>query len=351
METLEDRVTHRLRSVTIGDNGEDIVSAGHVHSVVATGATVRVLIDPDIVPEDARDDLANLIAPLVQDVGGVERVVVKPRPKVPEGLRRLPGVRHIVLVHSGKGGVGKSTLAVNLALAMAQDGLKTGLLDADVYGPSAPMLLGITGRIDPNRSETKIAPFEAHGIKVMSLGFLMPREQALIWRGSLVDEGVVQLFDDVDWGELDVLIVDMPPGTSDVHLALTHRFVISGVLTVTTPGQTSVEDVRRGMEMFADLAVPALGIVENMAGISCKSCGHEHLLFGEHGGRELEETTGVPLLARLPFQPDVAAYAEKGEPVVVADPESSSALMMHDVARTLAGILMNPSSEKVRVHE
>ncbi|VAW19039.1 Septum site-determining protein MinD [hydrothermal vent metagenome] len=343
METLEDRVLSCLRSVTIGVDGQDIVSAGHVHSVAATGNTVRVLIDPDIVPMDARDDLANLIAPIVQDVGGVERVVVKPRPQSPAGIKPLPGVRHIVLIHSGKGGVGKSTLAVNLALALAQDGLKIGLLDADVYGPSAPLLLGLKARIDPNRCETKITPLEAHGIKVMSLGFLMPREQALIWRGSLVDEGVVQLFNDVDWGELDILIVDMPPGTSDVHLALAHRFVISGVLTVTTPGQTSVEDVRRGMEMFADLAVPALGIVENMAGISCKSCGHQHLLFGAHGGSELEKITGVPLLARLPFQPDIAAHAEKGEPVVMAEPDSPSAVMMHEVARALSGILINPS--------
>ena len=339
METLEDRAINRLRSVTIGEDGEDIVSAGHVHSVAATGNTVRVLIDPDIVPEDARDDLANLIAPLVQDMGGVERVVVKPRPKAAEGIKPLPGVRHIVLIHSGKGGVGKSTFAANLALAMAQDGLKIGLLDADVYGPSAPLLLGLKKRIDPEKFEGKIAPLEVHGIKVMSLGFLMPREQALIWRGSLVDEGVVQLFEDVDWGELDVLIVDMPPGTSDVHLALTHRFVISGVLTVTTPGQTSVEDVRRGMEMFADMAVPALGIVENMAGISCNSCGHEHLLFGEHGGSELEQMTGVPLLTRLPFQPEVARYAEKGEPIVVAKPDSKPAKAIHDLASSLKGIL------------
>lgn len=342
MKTLEDRVLACLRTVTIGDNGEDIVSAGHVYNVVSTGSTIRVLIDPEIVPEESRDDLANLIAPLVKDVSGVERVVVKPRPKSPKGIKRLAGVKHIVLIHSGKGGVGKSTLAVNIALALAQDGLKIGLLDADVYGPSAPLLLGLKGRVDANASGKKIKPREVHNIKVMSLGFLMPREQALIWRGSLVDEGVVQLFDDVDWGELDILIVDMPPGTSDVHLALTHRFVISGVLTVTTPGQTSIEDVRRGMEMFADLAVPALGIVENMAGISCRSCGHEQLLFGEHGGAELENLTGVPLLARLPFQPSVAAYAEKGEPVVVADPDSTPAMLMHQVARTLAQKLTNP---------
>jgi ATP-binding protein involved in chromosome partitioning len=351
METLEDRVLTRLRTVTIGDDGEDIVSAGHVHSVVATGETVRVLIDPDIVPQDARDDLANLIAPLVQDVGGVDRVVIKPRPKAPAGLKRLAGVKHIVLVHSGKGGVGKSTLAVNLAVALAQDGLKTGLLDADVYGPSAPLLLGLKGRVDADEDGGKIKPREVHGVKVMSLGFLMPREQALIWRGSLVDEGVVQLFTDVDWGELDILIVDMPPGTSDVHLALTHRFVISGVLTVTTPGQTSVEDVRRGMEMFADLAVPALGIVENMAGISCRACGHEQLLFGEHGGTELETLTGVPLLARLPFQPAIAAHAEKGEPVVVADPDGSPAMMMHGVARSLAEKLAHLPLQEARPHE
>ena len=345
MQTIEDKILDRLRKVMIGPDGEDIVSAGHVHGAVVTEGTARVLLDPDHVPEDAREELGDMIAPLVQEVEGVERVIVKPRPRTPEGAMPLAGVRDIVLVHSGKGGVGKSTFAANLAVALARDGVRTGLLDADVYGPSAPLLLGLKGRVGTTNDGTKIQPMTAHGVKVMSLGFLMPREQALVWRGSLVDEGIVQLFTDVDWGELDILIVDMPPGTSDVHLAVTHHFAISGVLTVTAPGQTSVEDVRRGMEMFADLAVPSLGIVENMSGVSCRACGHEHPLFGQHGGARLEQLTGMRLLARLPFHSSLATSAERGEPIVVAEPESPPARMLRDIARDLASRLRRKNKE------
>jgi ATP-binding protein involved in chromosome partitioning len=305
--------------------------------VVATGGAVRVLLDPERFPNQvSQDALAETITPLVESVPGVERAVVKPRPR-PVALRaELPGVRRVLGVHSGKGGVGKSTVSVNLALALAARGLRVGLLDADVYGPSAPTLLDLDGRLETTADGRKVLPKEKHGIKVVSLGLLMPPGQALIWRGSLVDEGLTQLFNDVDWGELDVLVVDLPPGTSDVHLAVARQAPLSGVVAVTAPGQVSVDDVRRGMEMFADLAVPCVGIVENMAGAVCRRCGVESPLFGSGGAESLADLSGLPVLARLPFYPDLAAASDAGCPLLLEAPDSPPAAQFHALAKCLA---------------
>ena len=316
-ESIEDRVRRTLDRVTVGPDGPSIMAAGLVHDVVATGGAVRVLLDLDCIPDGEADPLVDMLTPLVRGLPGVERAVIKPRPRR-LGTSRLPGIGCVLGVHSGKGGVGKSTIAANLAVALARRGARAGLLDADVYGPSAPTLLGIAGRATESADGRRIEPREAHGVKVMSLGFLMAAEKALIWRGSLVDEGLGQLFRDVAWGDLDVLVVDLPPGTSDVHLATARDSALDAVLTVTAPGAVSVQDVRRGMEMFADLAVPCLGIVENMAGVVCRSCGHVAQVFGSGGGPKLAQETGLPLLASIPFEPEVAAACDGGTPVVVA---------------------------------
>lgn len=340
-ETLERRVLHALGDVLVGPNGPDVVAAGHVYDVVATGGVVRVLVDPARIPGGDADDLADAVMPILRGIEGVERVVVKPRPMPIATRGSIPGVRSILAVHSGKGGVGKSTVAVNLAAALAhgrkpdRPPLKIGLLDADVYGPSAPILLGVSKRAAEAEDGSGIAPIEAHGLKAMSLGFLMPEGKALAWRGGLIDEGLPQLLTDVAWGELDMLIVDLPPGTSDVHLAMAGHVDIAGVLTVTAPGQTSVQDVRRGMEMFADIAVPCLGIVENFAGIECRRCGHVEALFGNGGGDELSAETGMSLLARLPFLPELEAAAAEGAPVVVSRPASAAASAFGDLADRL----------------
>lgn len=337
-EALEQRVLDALGGVLVGPDGPDVVAAGHVYDVVATGGIVRVLVDADRIPGGDADSLADAVVPILRGVDGVERVVVKPRPAPLAGRRSIPGVGGIVAVHSGKGGVGKSTVAVNLAAALAHGRgtgrrpLKIGLLDADVYGPSAPMLLGVSKRATEAEDGSGIAPIEAHGMKAMSLGFLMPEGKALAWRGGLVDEGLPQLLTDVVWGELDMLIVDLPPGTSDVHLAMAGHVDIAGVLAVTAPGQTSVQDVRRGMEMFADIAVPCLGMVENFAGVVCRRCGHTEALFGAGGGDELARETGLPMLARLPFLPELEAAATEGAPVVVSRPESLAASVFRELA-------------------
>ena len=336
-DQLETAVLAVLGEVVDAEEGTDVVTGGQVYAVVATGGAVRVLLDPDRFPNEASQQaLAETLTPLVEELPGVEGVVVKPRPRSAALRSELPGVRRVLGVHSGKGGVGKSTVAVNLALAMAARGLRVGLLDADVYGPSAPTLLGLSGRLESNEDGAKVSPLEVHSIKVVSLGFLLPAGQALIWRGSLVDEGLAQLFTDVDWGELDLLLIDLPPGTSDVHLAVARQAPLSGIVTVTAPGQVSVDDVRRGMEMFADLAVPCLGLVENMAGVVCRRCGTESPLFGVGGGADLADRTGLPLLARLPFYPDLAVASDAGRPPIVDEPDSAQAARFHALAAQLA---------------
>lgn len=332
-ENLEERVLRALRQVHVGEQGPDVVSAGHVFDVIATGGAVRVLLDPDLIPPASQETLAETLTPLVEALPGVDLAVVKPRPRATAQRASLPGIRHLVAVHSGKGGVGKSTLTANLAVALAAQGYAVGLLDADVYGPSAPTLLGVGGRAETNAAGDRIEPKTAHGVRMMSLGLLLPEEQALIWRGSLVDQGLPQLFGDVAWGELDLLLVDLPPGTSDVHLAVARYAALSGVITVTAPGQISLDDVRRGLEMFADLAVPCLGLVENMAGFRCRQCGHERGLFGSGGTAALANLTGLPLLASLPFIPEVAVASDAGEPV--ARQAMGAGAPFHELAKRL----------------
>jgi len=337
--SLEGAVLAALGAITVGEDGPDVVSAGHVAAVVATGGAVRVLIEPQLVDPDGGEELAAVMREVVGQVPGVARVVVKPRPQtVTSILAQAPGV--VLAVHSGKGGVGKSTIATNLAAALAHGAagrpMRVGLLDADVYGPSAPLLLGVSARAETTADGARIAPVEAHGLKVMSLGFLMPEGKALAWRGSLIDEGLPQLIAEVDWGDLDILVVDLPPGTSDVHLALAQAVPIAGVLAVTAPGQISTDDVRRGLEMFADIAVPCLGIVENMSTVACASCGAETALFGAEGGARLEAETGLPLLARIPFLREVLLASENGTPAVLADPQAPFSARIGELAAQVA---------------
>ncbi|MBI5119424.1 MAG: Mrp/NBP35 family ATP-binding protein [Rhodospirillales bacterium] len=332
--TVEETVLAALKSVTLGPTGPDIVSSGLVYDVVATGPVVRVLLDPDKIPDNDAEGLGEFLAPMVEALPGVERVIVKPRPKSIISSDSPKVARFVLGVHSGKGGVGKSTLSANLAVALGLRELKVGMLDADVYGPSMPTLFGLSGRAEEVNG--RIEPLQAHGVKVMSLGFLLPPEKALAWRGSLIDEGLPLLLSEVAWGDLDVLVVDLPPGASDVHLALAKHAHLSGVLTVTTPGNIALIDVKRGMEMFADLAVPCLGIVENMAAIACSTCGHSIPLFGQGGGQALADETGLPLLASIAFIPDLSLTGDAGVPYVIAAPDTASSKAIAALAGQLA---------------
>jgi ATP-binding protein involved in chromosome partitioning len=254
-------------------------------------------------------------------------------------LKPLPGVSNIVAVASGKGGVGKSTVAVNLALAWAAAGARVGLLDADIYGPSQPLMLGLQGQRPSAPDGKHLVPLEAHGIKAMSIGFLVDAAQAVVWRGPMVTQALTQLLGDTSWGELDYLVVDMPPGTGDIQLTLAQRVPVSGALIVTTPQDIALADARKGLAMFEKVAVPVLGIVENMSVHVCSNCGHIEHIFGAGGGARVAAEYGVELLGELPLDERVRAEADGGAPTVVSAPGTPRAAAYIEMARHAAGAL------------
>ena len=254
-------------------------------------------------------------------------------------LKPLPGVSNIVAVASGKGGVGKSTVAANLALAWAAGGARVGILDADIYGPSQPLMLGLEGQRPSAPDGKHLVPLEAHGIKAMSIGFLVDAGQAVVWRGPMVTQALTQLLGDTAWGELDYLVVDMPPGTGDIQLTLAQRVPVSGALIVTTPQDLALADARKGLAMFEKVAVPVLGIVENMSLHVCTNCGHIEHIFGAGGGARMASEYGVQLLGSLPLDAHIREEADGGAPTVVSAPGTPRAIAYLEMARHTAGAL------------
>jgi ATP-binding protein involved in chromosome partitioning len=230
----------------------------------------------------------------------------------------LPGVRHTIAVASGKGGVGKSTVAANLAMALAAQGHKVGLMDADIYGPSVPMMMGLT-TVDP---QTTQFPLEKYGVKLMSMGFIVDPDKAVIWRGPMVHKSVTQFLQDIDWGHLDYLVIDLPPGTGDAQLTLTQTAPLTGAIIVTTPQDVSLIDARKGLRMFEQVRVPVVGIVENMSYLICDQCGKRHDIFRSGGGEKLAKELGVPFLGAIPLDPSVAVQGDAGDPIVHHSPDS-----------------------------
>jgi len=254
-------------------------------------------------------------------------------------LKPLPGISNIVAVASGKGGVGKSTVAANLALAWAAGGARVGILDADIYGPSQPIMLGLQGQRPSAPDGKHLVPLEAHGVKAMSIGFLVDAAQAVVWRGPMVTQALTQLLGDTQWGELDYLVIDMPPGTGDIQLTLAQRVPVSGALIVTTPQDLALADARKGLAMFEKVAVPVLGIVENMSLHVCGHCGHVEHIFGEGGGGRMAAEHGVQLLGSLPLDARVRSEADGGAPTVVSAPGTARAAAFIEMARHTAGAL------------
>ena len=232
----------------------------------------------------------------------------------------LPGVKHIIAVASGKGGVGKSTVAVNVSVALAQTGAKVGLMDADIYGPNVPMMMGVP--VPPGKEGEKIKPAEAHGVKIMSMGFFVPEDTAVVWRGPMVHTAIQQFFRDVLWGDLDYLLIDLPPGTGDAQLSLSQIVPLTGVVTVTTPQEVALSDVRKGVMMFKKVNVPLLGMIENMSFFVCGHCGERTEIFSFAGGERAAEKFDVPFLGRIPLDPAIREGGDAGTPLVVADPGS-----------------------------
>jgi ATP-binding protein involved in chromosome partitioning len=263
----------------------------------------------------------------------IEREGPRPRPAPP---RLIPGIRHPIAVASGKGGVGKSTVAVNLAYSLAAAGVKTGLFDADIYGPNIPRMLGIEGEV-PTAENGKIRPIERNGLRVMSLGLIARRDQAVIWRGPMVSKAIEKMLADTLWGDIDYLVIDLPPGTGDAQLTLSQRIALTGAVMVTTPQSVSISDVRRGIIMFRDVNVPILGLVENMAYFTCASCGEKTEIFpGTEIGAMIDEFS-LELLGRIPVDPRISAGGDGGEPIVLQDPESEAGAVFRRIAERLIG--------------
>src|SRR5579871_2401599 len=261
-------------------------------------------------------------------------------------LKPLAAVKNIVAVASGKGGVGKSTVAVNLALAWAAAGAEVGILDADIYGPSQPLMLGLSGERPRSPDGKRILPLEAYGLKAMSIGFLVDPAQAVVWRGPMVTQALTQLLTDTDWGALDYLVVDMPPGTGDIQLTLAQRVPVSGAIIVTTPQDIALADARKGLAMFEKVSVPVLGIVENMSTFSCPNCGHVEHIFGAGGGTRLAAQHGVALLGELPLDTRIREEADGGRPSVVAEPDSARARGYIEAARRAAAALARRARDR-----
>jgi ATP-binding protein involved in chromosome partitioning len=254
---------------------------------------------------------------------------------VQRGVKLIPGVKNIIAVASGKGGVGKSTTAANLALALAAEGAKVGVLDADIYGPSQPQMLGITGRPESSDGKT-LEPMRGHGLQAMSIGFLIDAETPMVWRGPMVTQALEQLLRDTRWGDLDYLVVDLPPGTGDIQLTLAQKVPVTGAVIVTTPQDIALLDARKGLKMFEKVGIPILGVVENMSIHICSKCGHEEHIFGSGGGAAICKDYGVDLLGSLPLDIGIREQADSGKPTVVSDPDGRITQIYKEIARKIA---------------
>ncbi|HJS22410.1 MAG TPA: iron-sulfur cluster carrier protein ApbC [Steroidobacteraceae bacterium] len=308
----------------------------HLHANRAEVAIVVGFPASDYAPE-----LSAALRQHVGDVGGIESLEVRVTSEiaahaVQRGLQPLKSVRNVVAVASGKGGVGKSTVAANLALAWAAQGARVGLLDADIYGPSQPRMMGLRGQRPVTRDGKSLEPLQAHGLEVMSIGFLIDEEQPMAWRGPMVTQALNQLIGDTHWSELDYLVIDMPPGTGDIQLTLSQRVPVSGAVIVTTPQDIALLDARKGLKMFEKVSVPVLGVVENMSTHICSNCGHEEHIFGAGGGARMAAQYGVELLGELPLDIHIREQADGGNPTVAAEPDSSRARAFREMARRTA---------------
>lgn len=340
MAVTQEAVTNALRSVLDPNTGKDFVSGKGLKNLQLNGGDVAFDIELGYPAKSQIPDLRKSFIAAAKTVPGVENVSVNITTNVvshavQRGVQLMPNVKNIVAVASGKGGVGKSTTAANLALALAAEGAKVGLLDADIYGPSQPMMLGIDRRPDSADGKT-MEPLENHGVQVMSIGFLVDQDQAMIWRGPMATQALEQLLRQTNWKDLDYLIVDMPPGTGDIQLTLSQRVPMTGAVIVTTPQDIALLDAKKGIKMFEKVGVPILGIVENMAVHVCSNCGHVEHIFGAEGGRKMAEEYKMDYLGALPLDINIRLQADSGKPTVVADPDGEVAGIYKAVARRVA---------------
>ena len=349
MAITEQGLMAALSTVLDPLTGQDFVSTRALRNLQIDGAAVAFDVELGYPAKSQEPALRERLEAAARSVPGVQAVRVNLSTKVvahavQRGVQLLPGVKNIVAVASGKGGVGKSTTAANLALALAAEGATVGLLDADIYGPSQPMMMGIDRKPESLDGKT-MEPLVNHGVQVMSIGFLVNQDEAMIWRGPMATQALEQLLRQTNWKDLDYLIVDMPPGTGDIQLTLSQRVPMTGAVIVTTPQDIALLDARKGIKMFEKVGVPILGIVENMAVHVCSNCGHAEHIFGEGGGRRMAQDYGMDYLGALPLDIKIRLQADSGQPTGVADPDGEVAQIYAQVARSVAAKIAQQSKD------
>ncbi|MBN8480678.1 MAG: iron-sulfur cluster carrier protein ApbC [Xanthomonadales bacterium] len=339
----EARVREILGGITDPHSGQDIVASGALRGIGVSAENVSIDLQLGYPALSWQPILAARVRAALEAEPGIAHAAVGVSSRVAshrvqEGLTPLPNVRNIIAVASGKGGVGKSTVSANLALALHAEGASVGLLDADIYGPSQPRMLGLSGKPDSPDGQ-HIEPKRNHGIQAMSIGFLIEEDTPMIWRGPMVTQALQQLLSETQWVDLDYLVIDLPPGTGDIQLTLCQRVPVSAAVIVTTPQDIALLDARKALKMFEKVNVPVLGIVENMATHVCTNCGHEEAIFGNGGGSRMAEQYGVPLLGSLPLDMRIREQADGGTPTVAAMPASDLAERYREIARNASGRL------------
>lgn len=367
MTVTADAIRRALELVTLPASGQSLAATGRVGDILIDDGKVTFAIAIDPTEAEAMEPVRAAAQSAVTGVPGVTRALVtltaeragaarlaapgaagaRPAAPTPKAAG-VPGVKHIIAVASGKGGVGKSTTTANLAVGLATLGLKVGVLDADIYGPSVPKIFGITGKPRLVSGRT-LAPLEAYGLKVMSIGFLIEEEAPMIWRGPMVISAITQMLREVAWGELDVLVVDMPPGTGDAQLTLAQQTPLAGAVIVSTPQDLALIDARRGIAMFRRVEVPVLGIVENMSYFLCPHCGERSDIFGHGGARREAERLGVPFLGEIPLAMQIRETSDSGRPIVATDPDGLHARAYRAVAEQVRDALAGPRRSAPRI--
>ena len=341
MSLNENTVRAAIQTVIDPNTGKDFVTGKQLRNLKVEGSDVSFEVELGYPARSQVDGLRRALIDAVRTLPGVGNVSANVGWKVTahavqRGVQLLPGVKNIVAVASGKGGVGKSTTAVNLALALAAEGATVGIVDADIYGPSQPTMLGITGARPESYDGKTMEPLVGHGIQVMSIGFLVDNDQAMIWRGPMATQALEQLLRQTNWKDLDYLIVDMPPGTGDIQLTLAQKVPVTGAVIVTTPQDIALLDAKKGLKMFEKVSVPILGVVENMAVYCCPNCGHTEHIFGADGGKRMAAEYGIDHLGSLPLNLSIRQQADAGCPTVVAEPDGEIAALYRSVARGIA---------------
>ena len=354
-QLTEQQILDALKQVGDPDRGGDVVSLGMVSGLVIKDGNVAFALEVDPERGAKLEPMRKQAEKAVHALPGALSVSVvltahskartdgqgepqQPTQRAAGEIPQIPGIKRIIAVASGKGGVGKSTVSVNLALALAAQGRKVGMLDADIYGPSQPRMMGLSGRPMTHDGKT-LEPMENYGVKVMSMGFLVPEDSPMIWRGPMVMSAIQQLLNDVNWGELDIMVIDLPPGTGDAQLTMAQQVPLDGAVIVSTPQDIALLDARKGLNMFRKVDVPVLGIIENMSYFACPECGHRSEIFSHGGARKEAERLGIDFLGEIPLDIEIRETSDGGTPIVVAKPDSANAKVFREIAASIAAKL------------